>query len=78
MDGETGAHKLAKLNCPQRVIKCHLPYELMRENVEKRPNLKIVQTIRNPKDCLVSYYHHMRADEFTGPYNGTWDQYFEL
>ncbi len=78
LDGETGAQKLAKLTCPQRVIKCHLPYELMKDNVERRPNMKIIQTLRNPKDCLVSYYHHMRADEFTGPYNGTWDQYFEL
>ena len=39
--------------------------------------LKVIQTIRNPKDTLVSYYHHIRNEGHLGAFNGTWDQYFE-
>ena len=48
-----------------------------KKHLDKHPNLRIIQTIRNPKDTLVSWYHHMRSDNHLGGFNGTWDQYFE-
>ena len=62
----------------KRFIKCHLPFEIMKENVDKRPQLKIIQTLRNPKDTLVSWYFHNRADEMQGCFDGTWDEFFQL
>ncbi len=52
-----------RIESNERFIKCHLPFEIMKENVEKHPELKIIQTIRNPKDALISYYFHSTADE---------------
>ena len=40
--------------------------------------MKIIRTIRNPKDTLVSYFHHMKNDAIMGGFNGTWDQFFQL
>lgn len=37
-----------------RLIKTHLPYSL----VSKNPNAKYIFVTRNPKDCVVSFYHH--------------------
>ncbi len=63
---------------PPRVVKTHLPIEMWRAQLEKHPNLKIIQTLRNPKDSLVSYYYHYMADMVFGFFNGTWDQFFEI
>ena len=76
-DGETGADKFAKLT-PPRYMKTHLPHELWKKQLAKHPNLKVIQTMRNPKDTLVSFYHHARSDSTMGAFNGTWDQYFQL
>ena len=75
--GETGADKLRNLQ-PPRFMKTHLPYGLWKNSLEKHPNMKVIQTIRNPKDTLVSYYHHARSDGTLGAFNGTWDQFFQL
>ena len=58
-DGHTGADLAKKLKSP-RVFKCHLQHQLWEPNLDKNPNVKIIQTTRNPKDTLVSYYHHFR------------------
>ena len=76
-DGETGADKFTKLT-PPRFMKTHLPFELWEKQLKKHPNLRVIQTIRNPKDTLVSYYHHYRSDPTMGAFNGTWDQFFKL
>ena len=76
-DGTTGADTFNNLDSP-RFMKTHLPYGLWKDQLEKNANLKIIQTIRNPKDSLVSFYHHMRSDTQLGAFNGTWDQYFDL
>ena len=76
MDGETGADKLRKIE-GQRFMKTHLSYELWKKQLDKYPNLKVIQTLRNPKDTLVSFYHHTRNSGTMGCFNGTWDQYFE-
>ncbi len=62
----------------QRFIKCHLPFEIMKENVAKRPELKIIQTMRNPKDTITSWYFHNKADELLGCFDGTWEEFFQL
>ena len=76
-DGTFGAHIFNGLPSP-RYMKTHLPFELWEQQLQKHPNLKIIQTIRNPKDTLVSWYHHWRSDINGGAFHGTWDQYFEF
>ena len=76
-DGQLGTDKFLKLTAP-RFMKTHLPFELWKSQLEKHPNLKVIQTLRNPKDTLVSYYHHMRSETQLGGFNGTWDQFFEV
>ena len=76
-DGILGADIFKGLPSP-RYIKTHLPYELLKHQLEKHPNIKIIQTIRNPKDTLVSWYHHFRSDSQMGAFHGTWDQFFEM
>ena len=34
--------------------------------------------MRNPKDALVSFYHHYTADETLGAFNGGFNDFFEL
>lgn len=50
-------------------IKIHLPYHL----APMSKDAKYVYVCRNPMDCAVSYYHHIKnSDDFT------FDKYFEL
>ena len=76
-DGKTGVDLFHTLT-PPRVVKTHLPHVLWTEHLKKHPELKVIQTLRNPKDALVSYYHHFMADLSMGGFNGTWDQFFEI
>ena len=62
---------------PPRVMKTHLPLQLFQGMLQKYPDVKIVQTIRNPKDTLVSMFHHLRGEMNLGGFQGTWDQFFE-
>ena len=75
--GNTGADLLHTLT-PPRIIKTHLPFQMWTEYLKRHPELKVIQTLRNPKDALVSYYHHFMADVRMGGFNGTWDQFFEI
>ena len=76
-DGKLGADIFKTLPSP-RFMKTHLPYELWKDQLEKYPHVRVIQNIRNPKDTLVSYYHHFRSSGQLGAFHGTWDQYFEL
>jgi short-subunit dehydrogenase len=58
-----------------RLIKTHLPYN----RVPKNSNAKYIFVSRNPKDCVVSFYHHTVG--FPKHYdfaNGKFDTYFNL
>lgn len=55
------------------VIKVHLPYHL----TPYSPDAKYVYVTRNPKDCCVSYFHHMK--NIAGyHFDGSFDEFFEL
>ena len=76
-DGKLAADIFKTLPSP-RFMKTHLPYELWKDQLKKYPHVRVIQTIRNPKDTLVSYYHHCRSCGQLGAFHGTWDQYFEI
>jgi len=60
-----------------RLLKTHLHYEWVPQGEGEDDNPRIVLLIRNPKDCVVSYYHH-----YTGfgilECDCEWDEFFEL
>ena len=52
----------------RRVIKCHLPFALLPDNILER--CKIIYMARNPKDTAVSFYHQlMRKGYFKGEFS---------
>ena len=58
-----------------RLIKTHLP----RSKTPFHPDAKYICVVRNPKDCVVSFFHHTRG--FEKHYNfgdGKFDTFFEL
>jgi len=59
-----------------RVIKTHLPVELMPEGV--LTNSKIIYVARNPRDVVLSWYNHWTVIEgYTGDFNGFFDAFLE-
>jgi hypothetical protein len=58
-----------------RLIKTHFPYS----KTPQHDNAKYIFVARNPKDCVVSFFHHTRG--FENHYNfanGSFDTYFQL
>uniref|UniRef100_A0A0N5BN64 Sulfotransfer_1 domain-containing protein n=1 Tax=Strongyloides papillosus TaxID=174720 RepID=A0A0N5BN64_STREA len=58
----------------RRVFKTHFLYDW----VPKSKEAKYVYCARNPKDTLVSYYHHMRNLKIANWENGEFDVMFEM
>ncbi|GFX99637.1 sulfotransferase 1C2 [Trichonephila clavipes] len=54
-------------------IKTHLPFRL----IPWSDQAKYIYIARNPKDCCVSYLHHMRNIPHRG-FEGNFDEFFEL
>ena len=76
-DGAGGSEQAAAYKGP-RMIATHLPLTYFKQQIEKYPELKVIQTIRNPKDTLVSYYHFYGKDEALGGFNGSWNDFFKI
>jgi len=55
-------------------IKIHLPYEL----TPKNSKAKYIVVLRNPKDTVVSFFHHTKGINLYGFQHGLFDDYFEL
>lgn len=50
----------------RRLIKTHLSFEMLPRQVKEK-NPKLIYVTRNPRDAVISYYHHWRLLEgFTG------------
>ncbi|XP_065211068.1 luciferin sulfotransferase-like [Planococcus citri] len=72
---ENSVGDVEKLVSP-RFIKTHLPFNLLPENLQNfSTNAKVIHVVRNPRDTLISYYHHCRLIE---DYKGSFPQFVEL
>ena len=63
-----------------RVIKSHLPFEMLPPNL--LDTCKVIFVSRNPKDTCVSFYHHAKNIEESntmenGEFNGTFADFAE-
>ncbi|CAD6193848.1 unnamed protein product [Caenorhabditis auriculariae] len=68
-----GAAFAAAIQHP-RVLKTHFKHQ----NIPKSPVSKYIYCVRNPKDCLTSYYHHNRNFKIYNWASGTWDVFVDL
>nr|DBA19074.1 TPA: hypothetical protein GDO54_014950 [Pyxicephalus adspersus] len=66
--------QLANTMPSPRLLKIHLPVQLVPPSFWEK-NTKIVYVARNPKDCMVSYYHFHKMDQ-TMPDPGPWEHFF--
>ncbi|KAG1682538.1 Sulfotransferase 1C2A [Nymphon striatum] len=69
--GEEGANKVID---ELRILKTHMPLNHFHWN----PKAKYIVIVRNPFDCVVSFYHHTKAFTDYEFADGTFDTYFEL
>jgi hypothetical protein len=73
--GDLYCKDLSPFNGSFRLLKTHLPYNLTPQN----PSSRYIFIARNPKDCVVSFFHHTRG--FVKHYNfseGKFDDFFQL
>uniref|UniRef100_A0A914W975 Sulfotransferase domain-containing protein n=1 Tax=Plectus sambesii TaxID=2011161 RepID=A0A914W975_9BILA len=68
-----GAEEVKKLPRP-RLIKTHFRYGQMNFAAAD----KILLVVRNPKDCLVSYFYHHKAFKQYEFENGSFDDFYDL
>ena len=65
-------HKMFESFPSPRVFKTHLPYDLLPKQASKPHHIYVM---RNPKDTMVSWYHHNLKFNFEP--KPTWDEFFE-
>lgn len=57
---EVGNPSSASVKSGKRLIKTHLPYDKL-SKVSPESIAKFIFVARNPKDCIVSFFHHTRG-----------------
>lgn len=57
-----------------RILKTHFAWY----NLPKNPNAKYIYCVRNPKDCLTSYYFHNQNFKIYNFEDGDFNNFFEL
>ncbi|ELU02635.1 hypothetical protein CAPTEDRAFT_199607 [Capitella teleta] len=62
---------------PPRIFKSHLRSNFFAREL-RRGDLKVVVTLRNPKDTLVSFYHFYKTNMAFGNFQGEWNDFFEI
>ena len=62
---------------PPYIMKTHLRSEVYQKQIEAG-KVKVIMVTRNPKDTLVSLYHFYRMALPLGPFEKSWDDFFEL
>ena len=67
--------KLAENMPSPRVIKTHLPLEMLPPNL--LDTCKVIFVGRNPKDCCVSYYYHQKNIPAYG-YEGSFEDFAKM
>lgn len=71
---EMGWAKTLEKVAPPRVMQTHIPLHRLHFN----PDTKYVYLVRNPKDCLVSFYHHTRMLPEYEFQDGNFEDFFDL
>ncbi|XP_060569225.1 sulfotransferase 1A1-like [Ruditapes philippinarum] len=69
------AEFLEKVESP-RVLNSHLNIKHLPKQIFE-DKLKTILVLRNPKDLVVSFYHHTKGIKCYG-YNGKWEHFFKL
>jgi len=69
-----GAEKTKEFPIKPRIIKTHFNYDF----TPKSDEAKYIYVARNPKDTVVSFYHHTVGFPFYEFENGNFDDYFQL
>lgn len=69
--------KLLDEDTKRRIMKTHLPFELLPDDIMKK-GCKVIYICRQPKDVAVSYYHYEKGSwhlDYKGDFKRYWDHF---